>query len=115
MKKLKILDECEVVFKEVVRLTQENPEWKYSVNSQILRSALSIESNIAEGSQRNGKDANRFFDIALGSLEECRFQLRMYDNTADLNDIFDKIRAVTTKLKHYKISESVSVSVPELK
>lgn len=49
---------------------------KYSFISQINRSALSIPSNIAEGSGRNSnKDFSRFIDISLSSSFELETQL----------------------------------------
>ena len=46
------------------------------MRDQILRSALSISSNIAEGSERGSdKDMTRFLHIAKGSAAELRTQL----------------------------------------
>ncbi len=43
---------------------------------EIRRSAVSVGSNIAEGSGRvPDREFSRFVDIALGSLRELRFQL----------------------------------------
>lgn len=51
-------------------------EEKYSISSQITRSAVSIPSNIAEGSSRSSmKDYNRFLEISLGSTFELETQL----------------------------------------
>jgi four helix bundle protein len=49
---------------------------KYGLRSQIIRSAVSIPSNIAEGAFRNSeKDFARFLEIALGSAFELETQL----------------------------------------
>lgn len=48
---------------------------KYNLVSQMNRSAVSIPSNIAEGSSRNrDKDYHRFIEIALGSCFELDTQ-----------------------------------------
>ncbi|OLY91661.1 four helix bundle protein [Cnuella takakiae] len=49
---------------------------QFGLCSQITRAAVSIPSNIAEGSSRSSdKDNNRFVEIALGSSFELETQL----------------------------------------
>ena len=49
---------------------------KYSLAQQATKSAVSISSNIAEGSSRSSeKDYNRFLEISLGSSFELETQL----------------------------------------
>lgn len=49
---------------------------KYSLAQQATRFAVSIPSNIAEGSSRSSeKDYNRFLEISLGSSFELETQL----------------------------------------
>ncbi len=51
-------------------------EEKYGLSSQLTRSAISIPSNIAEGSSRTSdKDYNRFLEISLGSTFEMETQI----------------------------------------
>jgi four helix bundle protein len=59
------------------KLTSEFPkEEKYGLRSQITKSAVSIPSNIAEGSSRNSnKDYCRFIEISLGSSFELETQI----------------------------------------
>jgi len=48
----------------------------YGLSSQFRRAAVSIAANIAEGfRKRNKTDKARYFNIAQGSLEECRYYL----------------------------------------
>lgn len=56
--------------------TQFPEHQKYSLVQQMQRSAVSVPSNIAEGSARNGKkEFIQFLYIARGSLAELETQL----------------------------------------
>ena len=56
---------------------------RYGLKSQVNRCAVSIPSNIAEGSGRGtDKDFGRFLDISLGSSYELETQLIL------TNDLF---------------------------
>jgi four helix bundle protein len=55
-------------------------EEKFGISSQITRAAVSIPSNIAEGSSRSSeKDYRRFIEISLGSSFEVETQLLIAD------------------------------------
>jgi len=65
----------------------------FGLQSQIRRSAVSIPSNIAEGTSRNSnKEFARFIEIALGSAYELETQL-MIANSLDYleNGIFESL------------------------
>ncbi|MXV37930.1 four helix bundle protein [Flavobacteriaceae bacterium Ap0902] len=73
-----------IIWKEAIKLLStvydlylEFPvEEKFGLTSQIKRAAISIPSNIAEGSSRSSnKDFNRFLEISMGSLFEVQTQL----------------------------------------
>lgn len=69
--------------KQIVRHTYEMvSELKsndaYVFSSQILRAALSVPSNIAEGSSRKSeKEYRRYLEIALGSTFELETQIEL--------------------------------------
>ncbi|QDS89012.1 hypothetical protein EC9_32090 [Rosistilla ulvae] len=64
---------------DVYRLTREFPDYeKFGLANQMRRAAVSISSNIAEGSARDSKkDFSRFLQIAYGSTMEVVSQLHI--------------------------------------
>lgn len=61
----------------VYRLTEAFPKSEmFALSSQFRRAAISIPANIAEGYKKTGiKDKIRYYNIAQGSLEECKYYL----------------------------------------
>lgn len=76
-KDLKVWQQSKDLVSKIYRLTATFPKEEiYSLTAQIKRSAISIPSNIAEGSAReSNKEYIRFLYIALGSLAELDTQL----------------------------------------
>ena len=62
---------------DVYRISARFPKHEvYGLSSQFRRAAVSIAANIAEGfRKRNKADKARFYNIAQGSVEECRYYL----------------------------------------
>lgn len=59
---------------EVCRASSTSKDWGF--RDQIMRSAVSVPSNIAEGAERNGtKEFILFLGYAKGSLGELRTQI----------------------------------------
>ncbi len=70
---------CYDLVLEVYRSTANFPKHElYGVTSQARRAAFSAAANIAEGSAKRGaREFRRFLDIAIGSLVELAFILRL--------------------------------------
>ncbi|MEP6168424.1 MAG: four helix bundle protein, partial [Rhodopirellula bahusiensis] len=69
----KSVDLADVVY----RLTKDFPDYeRFGLANQMRRAAVSVSSNIAEGSSRESrKDFARFIQLAFGSLMEIVSQL----------------------------------------
>ncbi|WP_317130368.1 four helix bundle protein [Pontimicrobium aquaticum] len=79
-KKLKIwIDSIELV-SESYKLTKTFPDFeKFGLSTQINRCAISIPSNIAEGSSKStNKHFNKYLEDSLGSAFEWEIQLIMH-------------------------------------
>ena len=76
-RKLDIWKNGITIVTQVYELSEKLPlNEKFGLRSQITRAAVSIPSNIAEGSGRNSEvEFKRFLEIAMGSLFELETQL----------------------------------------
>jgi four helix bundle protein len=70
---------------------------RFGLTSQLRRAAVSVPANFAEGFKKLGlADKVRFYNIAQGSLEECRYYLILakdlgYGDTCDLMNALDEV------------------------
>lgn len=89
----------------VYRFSDKLPtEEKYGLISQIRRAAVSVPSNIAEGFKKRGiRDKIRFYNIAQGSLEECRYYLILIRDLhyGDPEDLLAKVLSIQNLLGTY--------------
>lgn len=93
----------------IYRATERWPrrEW-YGITSQARRAAVSAPTNIAEGAALKGKaQLRRHLDIALGSLSELCYLLRLSrelgmledDEWRGLDDLRNRAGQLTWRLK----------------
>lgn len=79
----------------------------YGLSSQIKRAAVSIPSNITEGSRRtSSKDRKYFLVIAFGSVAELETQIELAkrlgfgneENYAKINSLLDEVARILNKM-----------------
>lgn len=89
-------------------------EEKFGIVSQIRRAAVSVASNIAEGSSRSStKDQAHFSQIAYGSLMEVLCQITIAhelgflsnENLADLRDRIEEISRMLNSLRKFQLED----------
>src|SRR3990172_9430421 len=67
-----VYKDAKKLFRLIYDIVSKLPkEIRYDLGGQIIRASSSVIFNIAEGSgKKTDKELNRYFDIALGSLNE---------------------------------------------
>jgi len=92
----------------VYRLTETFPDFeRFGLRSQFTRAAVSIPANIAEGYKKLSRaDKLRFYNIAQGSLEECRYYILLskdlnYIDEANYNLLAETIEETSKTLNAY--------------
>ena len=78
-KNLEIWKQSVLLVKEIYRATKEFPkEEQFGITNQLRRAAVSVVSNIAEGSARSSMlERKRFYEIARSSIVEIDTQLEI--------------------------------------
>jgi len=100
---------------EVCSLLRNSREW--GLRDQMMRAAISISSNIAEGAERNTtRDFARFLDIARGSAAELRTQLYIavradIVSEAKANELIKELKEISSML--YSLSQQQRAKVKE--
>ena len=111
--KLEVYQDARIYVRQVYLLTATFSEKeKYGLCSQLQRAAVSIVSNIVEGTSRaSNKEKERFIEIAYGSLLEtfCQFQIAVdldYIQQPQLDELQIQIDKIANKLSALKHSYS---------
>ena len=96
---------------DVYRSTREFPDYeKFGLANQMRRAAVSVSSNIAEGSSRSSSnDFVRFIEIAYGSVMELVSQLHIaqrqsFIETEPARDLYRRCDEVARMLSGLKSS-----------
>lgn len=99
------MDLVELVYQETAKFPKEE---RYGLISQMRRAAVSIPSNIAEGSGRKGdKELVQFIAIALGSIAELETQymiavrLKFIEENSNLQELISKVRQLLLGYRNY--------------
>ena len=90
--------------KQVYKITAKLPQAEvFGLQSQMRRSAVSIVSNIAEGSSRKTrKDYSHFLNISYGSISELETQLFLCRDLYNI-DISESISLLTEVSKMLRV------------
>jgi four helix bundle protein len=76
----------------------------FGMIAQLRRAAVSVPANFAEGFKRQSRpDKRRFYNIAQGSLEECRYYLRPAQDLGygDVSELQTDLREISQMLESY--------------
>jgi len=116
-KKLRVWHEAMELAKVVYKITSDLPSnEKYGLVLQMRRAAISIPSNIAEGSARQGnRESIQFFTIARGSLSELDTQTDLCkslgflhsSNISILTSHIETVDALLSGLIRYKRKKGI--------
>jgi four helix bundle protein len=99
---------CQIAVR-VFELLRECRE--YGLRDQMQRAGVSVASNIAEGSERGGRDFVRFLRIARGSSAELRTQCYIAGKIGVLSSIEDMNLMVAELKEISKMATGLARSV----
>lgn len=115
--KLQVWRLAKELVKDIYNLTKRFPaEERFGLASQINRAAISVASNIAEGSGRiSRKDQAHFTQLSYGSLMEVACQLEIardldFVTEDELQSVCRSIKTVAEKLSALRSSQLSSLN-----
>jgi four helix bundle protein len=106
--KLEIYQLAKEIVKYNYKLTKKFPsEERFSLVQQMNRAAVSVPSNIAEGTSRNtNKDRAHFINMSYGSLMElvCQMEISLdlgYISQAEYREFIKQTKNLSVKMSNY--------------
>lgn len=106
--KLQIYQLAKEIVKYSYKLTKKFPsEEKFALVQQMNRAAVSVPSNIAEGtSRKSNKDKAHFINIAYGSLMElvCQMEIAVelgYIEQSEYDGFIKMAKNLSVKMSNY--------------
>jgi four helix bundle protein len=115
--KLRVWHLAKDLVKAVYALTKTFPaEERFGLSAQLNRAAISVASNIAEGSGRvSRKDQAHFSQLAYGSLMEVACQIEIAHDLnliseEGLQSILSSVKSVAEKLSALRSSQLSSLN-----
>jgi four helix bundle protein len=105
--KLEVWHDARELTRIIYKITKKFPDdERFGITNQMRRAAISVSSNIVEGSYRStGKDKSNFMTIAYSSLMELLNQTIVsldlsYINDTQYKEIRSQIEKVSNKLSY---------------
>ncbi|MBN1388364.1 MAG: four helix bundle protein [Bacteroidales bacterium] len=109
--KLKAWQSARALTRKVYSLTKKFPKSEeFCLTNQVRRAAISVCSNLAEGSSRRSKkEQNHFYQVAYSSLMELLNQLIIsndieYIDSGELSELREEVRQISlliSRLRQY--------------
>jgi four helix bundle protein len=115
--KLEVWQEVRKINQVIYRLTKRFPRQEmFAMTAQVRRAAISVSSNIAEGSGRNSdKDFAHFLEQSYASLMEVASVFfpgldEVYVTETDLDELFDEMVRLAKRIASLNRSLQVEAS-----
>jgi len=108
--KLEVYNDAVELANQTYEITKIFPRSEiFGITNQVRRAAISIPSNIAEGSSRGKKEFIYFLNIALGSAYECVPLLEIskrqgYLNHESFSELINNLHKISAKINALKNS-----------
>jgi four helix bundle protein len=101
---------------EIYRITESFPKSElFGLVAQMRRAAISINSNLIEGSARGSyPEYRKFAKVALGSAEELKYQLELSNSLEFIKDndfvnIFENLERICKMLMKLIVSLEIKI------